>query len=79
MTQNKKIFPLRLNEIQHKQLKAHAEANEKSMHKYVLDAIENEAEKSVTYELMKRAYNFIQGGPAPKLEEEIFEWLLNNK
>ena len=79
MTQSKKVFPLRLNADQHKEIKEAAETSNKSMHQFILDAASKEAQKDELYNLVKRAYNFINGGPSPKLEEELLDWLINNK
>ncbi len=76
---NKKVFPLRLEADLHTAIKKGAEESGRSIHQFILDAATNEVEKDSTYQLIECAYKFIKGGPATKLEEELFQWLINHK
>lgn len=79
MPQTKKVFPLRLDEEAHTEIKKGAENKNKSMHQFILDAALNETKKDDTYNLIEWAYRFVKNGPAPKLEDALFNWLMENK
>lgn len=79
MANTKKVFPVRLTTEQHSLLEKASIIERKSKHQFILDAIENEAGKSYTYELMFAAYKYIEGSPANELKSELLEWLLENK
>lgn len=78
-----KVFPLRLKEDMHTRIKESAEMQNKSIHQFILDAADEAVNASQqnkeAFELIKRAYQFIQGGPSQQLEQDLFNWLLENK
>jgi uncharacterized protein (DUF1778 family) len=75
-----KIFPLRLQKDKHLLIKNGAAKAKKSMHQFILDSTENEIkenQKNVeAYNLIRRAYGFIEGGPDADLEKALRNWLL---
>jgi hypothetical protein len=75
----KKVFPVRLDEVQHKTLEQAADAEGKSKHQFVLDAIEHEANKSEIKKLITKAYSVLISGDDPGgLRDELFNWIIEN-
>jgi hypothetical protein len=79
MSNNKKVFPLRLTEEQHSLIKGSAIYHDKSIHQYVVDnATEDGLGRfSKAYDLLKSLYKETRGNISSELDEEIFDFLLN--
>lgn len=76
MEKQVKIFPLRLHPEKHSIIKESADQAGKSMHQFILDSTMKNAD---VYKLIRQAYDFVKGGPDSELENDLLNWLLNNR